>query len=151
MNLISFQYGCFSVDFSSPSKFKFPKIFLASGTLKYNFLKTATFISEVIAKMKTTLLKMRIILWVCYASFLCLFLAVADDYVISDAQCISVLKKNMVHQGRCGGKTMYNNFLTKVQNNIFAKKLHILKENFQAAGVSIIFLDIYFPGYKGFN
>lgn len=48
MNLIH------KVDFSSPSKFKFPKIFLASGTLKYIFLKTATFISEIIAKMKTS-------------------------------------------------------------------------------------------------
>lgn len=74
--------------------------------ISFQFLKTATFISEIIAKMKTTLLKMRIILWVCYASFFCFFWAVADDYVISDAQCISFLKKNIVHQGRCRGKTM---------------------------------------------
>lgn len=41
-----------------------------------------------------------------------------------------------------------HNFLKKVQKIIFLKNLHIWKENFQTV---IIFLDIYFPGYEGFN
>lgn len=63
-----------------------------------------------------------------------------DDNVINDAQWISFLKKETVHQGKCEEKTMQNNFLKKVQKITFVK-----------VGICIIFLDIYFPGYTGFN
>lgn len=108
-----------------------------------SFLKTAVFISKIIDKVKTTLMKMRIILWVCYASFFFFFWTVVDDYGHRDEQCdFFFLKKDIVHQGRCGGKTMQNIIFWKRWKNIFVKKLHILKENFQTACVSIISLDI---------